>query len=277
MSHNKASITALATAYMRAAHQLLETKPLIFDDPVGLKLLGPEASKNIQDMTDHYQNPEIIELRTRLILRARFTEDRLAAAFSRGVRQYIILGAGFDTFALRQPSWAKELKIVEVDHLGSQSPKRSYIDAAGLAVPKNVSFVDIDFKHESLHEGLLRYNVSINKPAFFSWLGVMIYLKEEAINAVLYSVAMFPVGSEIILTFVRPPGDCPSIMTQSVADIGEPWISYFEPEEIEAKLYGLGFSKVEFLTHTEAEMKYFRPRPKDLPVPKEINILSAIR
>lgn len=277
MADNKASFTALATAYMRAAHQLLEAKPLLFDDPVALPLLGPEALKNIQDTKDHYQTPEVLALRTRIILRSRFTEDRLAAAVSRGIRQYIILGAGFDTFALRQPSWAKELKIVEVDHAGTQSLKRSYIDAAKLTIPENVLFADINFEHESLHEGLCRYNVSMDKPAFFSWLGVMMYLKEDAIDAVLHSVAMFPAGSEIVLTFVRPPGDVPSIIAQSVTNLGEPWLSHFEPDEIEEKLYGTGFSKVEFLTPAEAETRYFRLRPRDLPVPQQTNILSAIR
>jgi len=79
MPQNQASFTALATAYMRAAHQLLEAKPLLFDDPVALPLLGPEASKNIQDTADHYRTPEILALRTRIILRSQFTEDRLAA------------------------------------------------------------------------------------------------------------------------------------------------------------------------------------------------------
>ena len=277
MADYKASFTALATAYMRAAHQLLEAKPLLFDDPVALPLLGSEASKNIHDTKDHYQTPEVLALRTRIILRSRFTEDRLAAAVSRGIKQYIILGAGFDTFALRQPSWAKELKIVEVDHAGTQSLKRSYIDAAKLTIPENVLFADIDFEHESLHEGLCRYNVSMDKPAFFSWLGVMMYLKEDAIDAVLHSVAMFPAGSEIVLTFVRPPGDVPSIIAQSVTNLGEPWLSHFEPDEIEEKLYGTGFSKVEFLTPAEAETRYFRLRPRDLPVPQQTNILSAIR
>jgi O-methyltransferase involved in polyketide biosynthesis len=97
----------LGTAYLRAAHQLLEAKPLLFDDPVALPLLGPEALKLIQDTADNYRTPEMLALRAHVVLRSRFTEDRLAAAVSRGITQYVILGAGFDTFALRQPSWAK--------------------------------------------------------------------------------------------------------------------------------------------------------------------------
>ena len=155
--------------------------------------------------------------------------------------------------------------------------KRSYIATAGLAMSENIVFADIDFEHESLHDGLLRYGVSINEPTFFSWLGVTMYLKEDAIDAVLRSVAMFPAGSEIALTFVQLPGDSLSPLAQRVANLGEPWVSCFEPDALEAKLRSAGFSIVEFLSPTEAEARYFRQRPKDLPVPKQINIICAVR
>ena len=134
----------------------------------------------------------------------------------------------------------------------------------------------IDFEHESLLDGLLRYHVSLDEPTFFSWLGVTMYLKEDAIDAVLRSVAAFPAGSEIVFTFVTPPSDSPSPLAQRPASLGEPWVSYFEPDAIEAKLNGNGFSKVEFLSPAEAEARYFRQRPADLPVPKRTNILSAV-
>jgi O-methyltransferase involved in polyketide biosynthesis len=117
----------------------------------------------------------------------------------------------------------------------------------------------------------------MKEPSFFSWLGVTMYLKEDAIDAVLRSVAMFPAGSEIVLTFVQPPSDSPSPLAQSAASFGEPWMSYFEPDVLEVKLRSAGFSKVEFLSPTEAEARYFRQRPKDLPVPKQINIICAVR
>ena len=277
MSDYKASHTALGSAYLRAAHQLFEAQPLLFDDPVALPLLGPKAIKLIQDAAANYRTPEMLALRAHVVLRSRFTEDRLAAAVSRGITQYIILGAGFDTFALRQPSWAQKLKIIEVDHAGTQTMKRSHIAAAGLAMPKNVVFADIDFENESLHDGLLRCGVSMKKPSFFSWLGVTMYLKEDAIDAVLRSVAMFPADSEIVLTFLTQSSDSPSPLSQRVANLGEPWVSCFEHDVLEAKLCGNGFSKVEFLTPAEAETRYFRQRPKDLPVPKQINILCAVR
>ena len=277
MSDYKASHTALGSAYLRAAHQLLEAKPLLFEDPVAVPLLGPKAIKLIQDAADNYRTPEMLALRAHVVLRSRFTEDRLAAAVSRGITQYVILGAGFDTFALRQPSWAQILKIIEVDHSGTQAAKRSHIAAAGLTMPENAVFADIDFEHESLCDGLLRYGISMDKPTFFSWLGVTMYLKEDAIDAVLRSVAMFPVGSEIVLTFLTQSSDSPSPLAQSVANLGEPWVSCFEPDTLEAMLRSVGFSTVEFLSPAEAEARYFRQRPKDLPVPKQINILSAVR
>jgi methyltransferase (TIGR00027 family) len=276
MSDHRASRTALGTAYLRAAHQLLDAQPRILDDPVALPLLGPAALQRINDSMDQYRTPEMLALRAHVVLRARFAEDRLAAAVLRGIKQYIILGAGFDTFALRQPPWARALKILEVDHPGTQAMKRSCLAAADLAMPENAGFASIDLEQESLHDGLLKHHVLVDEPTFFSWLGVTMYLKEDAIDAVLRSVATFPAGSEIVLTFASPPDDSPSSLARRAASLGEPWLSYFEPEMLEARLRSAGFPKVEFLSPAEVEARYFRQRPADLPVPKRTNILSAL-
>ena len=103
------------------------------------------------------------------------------------------------------------------------------------------------------------------------------YLKEDAIDAVLRSVAEFPLGSEIVLTFAPSPNDSPSPFDQRAASLGEPWVSYFTADALEAKLRGAGFSKVEFLSPAEAEARYFRDRPQDLSVPKRTNIVCAVR
>jgi methyltransferase (TIGR00027 family) len=260
---------------MRAMHQLFDAQPRILEDPLVVRLLGSAALQRITNTADSYQTPERRALRAHVVLRSRFAEDRLAAAVLRGVTQYVVLGAGFDTFALRQPAWAQALKILEVDHGKTQRMKRSWLAAAGLTMPANADFASIDFEHESLCDGLLRYHVSLDEPTFFSWLGVTMYLKEDAIDAVLRSVVAFPAGSEIVLTFA-PPGDSPSPFGERAASLGEPWVSYFEPDVLEAKLRGAGFSKVEFLSPAEAEARYFRQRPADLPVPKRTNVLSAV-
>jgi O-methyltransferase involved in polyketide biosynthesis len=105
---------------------------------------------------------------------------------------------------------------------------------------------------------------------------VTMYLKEEAIDAVLRSVAAFPAGSEIVLTFALPPGDSPSPFDQRAASLGEPWVTYFEPDTLAAKLRDAGFSKVEVLSPAEAEARYFRQRPADLPIPTRTNIVCAL-
>ncbi len=276
MCDHKVSRTAIGTAYLLAAHQLLETQPRILDDPSILTLLGPVALQRIKDRADDYRTPEMVALRAHVVLRSRFAEDRLAAAVLRGITQYVILGAGLDTFVLRQPRWAQALKIFEVDHPGTQAMKRSHLTAAGLTMPKNAAFAEIDFEHESLYLGLHRYNVKMDEPAFFSWLGVTMYLKEDAIDAVLRCVASFPAGSEIVLTFAPPSGDSPSPLALRTASHGEPWVSYFEPDAFEAKLIDAGFSKVKFLSPADANAQYFRQRPGDLPVPKQTNILCAV-
>lgn len=276
MSDHQASRTALGVAYIRAAHQLLDAPPRILEDPIALPLLGPEAPGRLQAKAEHHHAPGLQALRAHIVLRSRFAEDRLAAAVTRGVTQYILLGAGFDTFALRQPEWARALKIHEVDHPGTQTLKRSMMAAAGLALPENAGFATVDFERESLLDGLARYGVSASAPTFFSWLGVTMYLREEAIDAVLRSVAAFPAGSELVLTFATPRADAASPLARHAANLGEPWVSYFEPDALDAKLRRAGFSNVEFLTPAEADARYFRHRPADLPLPKRTNIACAV-
>ncbi|GAK59707.1 putative methyltransferase [Candidatus Vecturithrix granuli] len=276
MTNLNASRTAIRTAYIRAAHQLLDAPPRILEDPLAVTLLGPAAVQRINDTVESYQTPERRALRAHVVLRSRFAEDQLATAVQRGVTQYIILGAGFDTFAFRQPVWAQPLQILEVDHAGTQTTKRTQLAAMGITIPENTNFATINFEHESLRDDLLRYHISLDEPTFFSWLGVTMYLKEDAIDAVLKSIATFPAGSEIVLTFAPPPGDSPSPFDQRAAKLGEPWVSYFEPDTLETKLRGAGFSSVEFLSPKEAEDRYFRQRPQDLPIPKRTNIVRAM-
>jgi len=284
MTGRDASLTALVTAYIRAAHQLFDAQPLILDDPVAVSLLGADAETQIRHSSARHQTPEARVLRAHVVLRSRFTEDRLAAAVLRGVTQYIILGAGFDTFAFRQPPWAKKLNIIEIDHPGTQAMKRSKLAAGGFAMPENLVFADVDFEKESLHDGLCRHRISMAEPTFFSWLGVTMYIQEEAIEAVLKTVAAFPASSEIVLTYIQPPTSLSdaerksySRLVQSVASAGEPFVSYFEPDALEAKLRSLCFSKMEFLSPADAQARYFQQRPNDLPWPEVTNIVCAIR
>ena len=284
MKSQEVSRTALATAYLRAAHQLLDAAPRILDDPVAVRLLGEEAGPQIHERAERYQSHAAAALRSHVVLRSRFTEDRLADAVRRGVRQYVILGAGFDTFAFRQPAWAKSLKIVEVDHLDTQSVKRSFLARAGLADAENMRFAPVDFERESLLEGLRRHHVSLEELTFFSWLGVTMYLHEAAVDLALRSMAAYPPGSEVVLTFKQPPtqtaGKAAAVARQladQVASVGEPFVSFFEPAAMKAKLLAVGFRKVEFLDLETAGARYFASRPADLPKPRYVSIVSGVR
>jgi methyltransferase (TIGR00027 family) len=277
MSEKTASRTALGVAYMRAAHQVLEAAPRVLEDSIAVKILGAETEQSIRSRVDYFQSPGQRLLRSNVVLRSRYTEDRLAAAVQRGVTQYVILGAGFDTFALRQPAWARALRIVEVDHEGTQKLKREMIAAAALTVPENAHFVNIDFEHESLLDGLKRNSIALNEPTFFAWLGVTMYLHESAIDTTLKSVATFPLGSEIVLTYAPPRTVYQSPFEVRAAELGEPWLSFFTSEQIGKKLLGAGFSRVEFLSSADAYERYFRARPQDLEVTRSPSVAGAMR
>lgn len=282
MSDRNASSTAFATLYMRAVHQLLDAQPLVLEDPAAITLLGEEAARQIRKNPTHHSTLGARALRTHVVLRSRFTEDCLAHAVERGITQYVILGAGFDTFAFRQPPWARNLRIFEVDQPATQAQKRTRLEDAGMAIPSNLHFAEIDFESESLRDGLIRHGVSMNVPTFFSWLGVTMYLQEEAIDAVLRTVAGFPGQSEIVLTFTQPPdllsgteSNFHSLLAKAVHKSGEPFVSYFTCAAIEEKLRNVGFKKIAFLSDEEADQRYFRHRPRDLYISKRSAIACA--
>lgn len=284
MNLQSASRTALATAHMRAAHQLLDARPLLLDDPVAVPLLGRQAAQAIRDAAASHRTPWARALRSHVLLRSVFAEERLAAAAGRGVAQYAILGAGFDTFSLRQPPWARALGVFELDHPATQELKREYLARAGLEPPPNAILAPVDLERESLLDSLARHGVSLAKPTLFSWLGVTMYLPQAAIDAVLRSVARFPPGSELVLTFLQradAAGEDPSRaqrrLAQGVASAGEPFVTFLDPPEVEARLRAAGFTGVEFLEPEEAERRYYARRPRDLPVPSRTGIAAATR
>jgi methyltransferase (TIGR00027 family) len=276
------SRTALAVAWLRAAHQCLDAAPRILEDPLALRLLGADSERLIREQAPRYQGDGMRALRAHVVLRSRHAEERLREAVARGVRQYLLLGAGYDTFALRQPPWARALRIVEVDHPASQEAKRACLAAAGLAAPANLVHAAIDFEHEGLLAGLRRRGVDPGLPSFFSWLGVTMYLPGAAVAATLRDIAGCARGSELVLTFAAresPGSEAQALlsgMAQRAAEGGEPWLSYFQPEEMEALLRDCGFGRIDFLTPEQARARYFDTRPADLPPPRRGTIVGAM-
>jgi methyltransferase (TIGR00027 family) len=264
----------------RAAHMVLDGEPKILNDPTVLELLGPAAVEQIRMVAGHPQSGTARGLRAHVVLRSRFAEDRLSDAVARGVAQYVILGAGGDTFAYRQPGWARSIRVFEVDHVATQEDKRQRLAAAGIDVPANVRYVPLDFETTSLRDGLVAGGVDLAAPTFFSWLGVTMYLTEAAIDAVLTTVAAFGPGSEIVFTYARreraarDPADGPSLADIAAA-MDEPWLSYFDVDELDRKLSSFGFSDVYFLTAADADVRYFANRADDLQSPQHPSVVSA--
>jgi methyltransferase (TIGR00027 family) len=274
----RASSTARAVAVLRAAHRIIDGEPALLDDTIIARLIGGGLEAQIRSRVDELQTPLARGLRSHVLLRSRFAEDSLADAIAHGVAQYVLLGAGLDTFAYRQPAWAGGLTIVEVDHPASQDAKRAALDRAAIEIPPNVRFAPVDFELETLTDALVRGGVDLLKATFFSWLGVTMYLTQEAIEQTLRTVLAFPSGSEIVFTFAQPRSDPASPSHQlaaGAASVGEPWISYFEPEELETMLRSLGFPRVRFLTRDEAVRRYYTSRSDGLAAPQRISIVSA--
>lgn len=277
MGKQDSSHTALVTAYLRAAHQIIDSGPRVLDDPIALHLLGPKAEERIRGRNVKFMSDKAKALRAHVMLRSRYAEDQLKLSMARGTSQYILLGAGFDTFAFRQPPWAAGLRIFEVDHSGTQREKQSRIFNAGITVPKNLIFVKIDFEKESLEDRLAAADVRKDEPTFFSWLGVTMYLTEEAVDSTLRYMAGFARGSEAVITFLQPPDGSTSSheLAERVAEAGESFISRFTPERFEEKLRAAGFHKVCFLTH-DLSAPYFPENGSSLSNPRRTSIVSAL-
>jgi methyltransferase (TIGR00027 family) len=271
----KASRTALGVAMIRAAHQTLDAQPKILDDPIAAVLLGDEFNPQIAAYRDRAREPRVMELRSQVVLRSRFAEQRMADAVRRGARQCVILGAGFDTFAYRQPDWARTLRIFEVDHRATQDEKRQRLGRAGIAQPANLEYVAIDFESTSLREGLQRSSLDFSTQTFFSCLGVLVYLTRDAVDAIFALVAGFPQGSEIAFTF-SPPERAASDLADRVGSLGEPWQTHFNPEELTQLLAALGFQEIAMLNADEAERTLFQGRSDGLHAPRRGGIAAAV-
>jgi methyltransferase (TIGR00027 family) len=273
------SRTAEGGAILRALHQTLDAEPKILNDPIAERLVDPSSDFYKVYLQGLEKMPAALRLRRRgnAVMRSRYAEDCLYEALGRGVRQYVIMGAGLDTFGYRQPFWATSLRIFEVDHPATQQWKRSKLAAAGIQIPKNVVLAPINFEEVSLKQGLAASGFDLSLPTIFSWLGVTMYLSEEAIDRTLKFVVTMPPSSEIVLDFWVPneliaPEQAPAVATglTQVAQQGEPFVTRFAPEEVAEKLKATGFSSVIHLSPQAAYDRYFVRRLDGLGAPTAI-------
>lgn len=260
--------TAFGVMALRAVHQEIDGRPLILDDPIAPRLLGPRWTARAVAAARANPDPRMAALRSHIVTRSRYAEDRMAEAVARGATQLVALGAGYDTFAYRQPEWARAVRVFEVDQPASQGDKRKRLAAARVPVPANVTYVAIDFETTSLADGLVAGGVARDRVTCFSWLGVLVYLEEGAVDGVLRTVAGYPPGSEIVLTFSPPDADgAASRMAARVAAMGEPWKTRLEPDALLGKLRDAGFSESGLVSADELGARYFRDRTDGLPAP----------
>lgn len=271
-----ASRTALGAAALRWLHQTIDGEPKVLVDPVSGHLLGEGVLRAIAARLGDPHSPDMLALRSHVVLRSRYGEDRLASAVGQGVSQLIILGAGLDTFAYRQPEWARRLRIYEVDQPASQAEKRWLLSHAHIAIPDNVEFVAIDFEQTSLADGLKTAAVDFSSKTFLSCLGVTMYLPEDAVDALFKVAANFPAGSEIVFTYRQASRDGESALGQRVGALGEPWTFHIDPGALAHKLNALGFRDLEELDPRDAAALYFRGRTDGLHAPSRRGIAAAV-
>ena len=261
MQFGRPSRTAVAAARHRAAHQVLESGR-IFADPLAVPILGESADEIARRAEER---PSERVLRLFIAARTRFAEDALAAAVERGVRQLVVLGAGLDTYAYRG-ALRERLHIFEVDHPATQAWKRARLAEASIALPDWLTFAPIDFERQTLPEGLATAGFDASQPAFFTWLGVVPYLTEDAIWSTLGFIAGLPKDTHIVFDYANPPDTLMPEMravhderAARVAEIGESWISYFESNALHAKLGELGFTEIEDLGPQQIVTRYINP------------------
>jgi methyltransferase (TIGR00027 family) len=272
MREDGPSQTAMGVAIFRAAHQLFDT-PAVFVDPFAVRIVGPEARADLETRPRRrWWRRRLSHLRAVAVVRSRIAEDALALAVSRGVRQYVVLGAGLDTFALRNTDLS--LRVFEVDHPNTQQWKRRRLEEEHLGEPPNLTFVPIDFERQDLEAELRAAGLAWDRPTFFSWLGVTPYLGADAVWATLRSVAG-AAGREggIVFDFVARPRRTQLRLRlrlwrrrRQVAGLGEPFRAVLDPEEVARNLHGLGFTEVATLGRDEINRRYLAGRADGLRV-----------
>ncbi|MBN9664066.1 MAG: class I SAM-dependent methyltransferase [Acidobacteria bacterium] len=266
MLESKPSRTALRVAVRRAAHQILELPP-VFPDPLAVAILGPDGPAWLAEEEARKDQSAGRALRAFLAARSRYAEEELARAVNAGIRQYVLLGAGLDTFAYRNPHASAGLQVYEVDFPSTQHWKRDMLESAGIAVPATATFVPLDFEHQTLPSGLEAAGFHLDQPAFFACLGVVPYLTGEAFGSTLEFVASMPQGSGIAFDYavarscLNPMEKLAlDALSQRVAAAGEPFRLFFEPPALARQLRLLGFQRIEDLGRDELNERYFHNR-----------------
>lgn len=260
MKLNEPSRTALMIARQRAAHQLLDHGSILHD-PFAIKVLRERENDVLQSAN---ANPLASIGRLFTAARSRIAEDAASGAVERGIQQIVILGAGLDTFALRNPHAARQIRIYEVDHPTTQAWKRHRLAEAQVTSPPWLTFVPVDFERDEVGENLVAAGFQQKSPAFFTWLGVVPYLTEGAIGRTLEYMASIQ-NSEVVFDYMEPPEAFSEELrqlekkrTEQLKKMGETSVSRFEPAGIATILRLHGFRDIEDVNFHEIRSRFGR-------------------
>lgn len=263
--------TAVRVALWRALHALADAAPPVIDDQLGLALADPPADWRDRPDMSGFTRP----FRASIVARARFVEDRVQAEVARGVAQYVILGAGLDTFAQRHAALADRLRVFEIDQPGPQAWKRQRLDALGLGVPENLRLVPVDFERgDAWLAALTAAGFDAARPAVVASTGVSMYLSRDAIAATLRQVAGLAAGSTLVMSFMlplelAPPEVRPGVeaAARGAAAQGTPFLSFFTPADLLDLARACGFAAPQHVSADALAARYFADRRDGLRPP----------
>jgi methyltransferase (TIGR00027 family) len=261
--------SALRVAILRAAHQILDV-PVVFEDAFALRILGVAEQDSLRSDPWRYNTPRLRGLRASVVVRSRMAEEEGVRSKECGVRQYVILGAGLDTFGYRNQDHDRS-RIFEVDLPATQQWKRNCLRVAGIKEPASVTYAAVDFERSTLDEGLKQAAFCRSEPAFFSWLGVTMYLEEGAVMNTLRFIASLAPGGGVVFDYGVLPGLLSPVersrmefLAARAAEHGEGWKAYFDPSSLVAALRSLGFGQVEDFGPERLNERYLSGRTDGL-------------
>jgi methyltransferase (TIGR00027 family) len=259
MDGREPSRTAQQVAGLRAAHQLAD-EASVFKDPFARSILDTDA---LAAADRSARDPSKKSFRLFIAARSRFSDDCIAREAGAGLRQVVVLGAGLDTFGLRNPYREAGLHVYEVDHPATQAWKRRRLAAAGISLPSKLSFVPVDFEQDDLAGRLAAGGFRRQDPALYVWLGVVPYLERRTVFSLLRFVASSPQAgivfdySEPLENYAPDRRARAEAMAARVAAAGEPWITLLDPKELAEELAAMGFRRIEDLGPSATARRYF--------------------
>lgn len=294
MEEGRVPRTAILSAMMRAAHLLIDGEPKIFSDPFAARVSGFDGEAALRASLGTFvailataAGAECAQatfkyLRAGMTIRSRYTEDELHRAIQRGIAQYVILGAGLDSFAYRPRNLAPLLRVYEVDLPASQQWKRARLRALSMAEPDGLVFVPLDLERQPLMEGLGAAGYSPERPTFFSWLGTTQYLTRDGVFDTLREIARAAPGSEIVFSY-HVHRDMLDVADRQILDVlsaraaagGAPWLTSFEPAILAAHLKGLGLTEAVDFGPEEARTRYLAGRTDGMVTPRLSHLMKA--